>query len=189
MTTGPLILWRMARLTLLPAGEDMETKQNGLELRPWRVRQGRRPWRVTGVILAFFIAAFSSLPAHGVGPYTAGDDTVVDQGTGLEWQKSDDATPRNWQDALDYCEDLSLHSQTDWRLPNIRELKSIVDVSRYYPAMDQTFHCRLSSYWSATTVADQHPAGNAWNVFFANGDDNWDAKDKSHYVRCVRGGL
>jgi len=124
-----------------------------------------------------------------VGPYTADGDTVIEQGTGLQWQKSDAATPCvNWQDALAYCENLSLYSQTDWRLPSIRELKSIINVSRYYPAIDPAFHCRLSSYWSATTVADQQPAKSAWNVFFANGDDNWDARDKVHYVRCVRSG-
>ncbi|MEW6711940.1 MAG: DUF1566 domain-containing protein [Candidatus Riflebacteria bacterium] len=105
---------------------------------------------------------------------------------GSNGKKSDDAMPRNWQDALAYCENLSLNSQTAWRLPNIRELKSIVDVSRYYPAIDPAFHCRLSSYWSATTVADQQPDKSAWMVFFANGDDNWDAKDKGHYVRSVR---
>jgi hypothetical protein len=140
------------------------------------------------VLSLFFFLMFSPSPACAVGPYSAGHDTVVDQGTGLEWQKSDDAIPRNWQDALAYCENLSLYSQTDWRLPNIRELKSIVDVSRFYPAMDPAFHCRLSSYWSATTVADQHPATSAWTVFFANGDDNWETKDKGHYVRCVRSG-
>lgn len=137
----------------------------------------------------FFFFLLSTSPAFAVGPFNTGEDTVFDRGTGLEWQKTDDATPRTWQDALAYCENLSLHSQTDWRLPNIRELKSIVDVSRYYPAIDPAFHCRLSSYWSATTVAGQQPATNAWIVFFANGDDNWDAKDKGHSVRCVRSGL
>lgn len=126
-------------------------------------------------------------PAHGVGPYAINGDTVVDQGTGLEWQKSDDATPRDWQAALAYCEKLSLHSKTGWRLPDIRELKSIVDVNRYYPAIDKSFTCQPDSYWSATPVAGS-ATQTAWFVFFANGDDNWDTKDKSHYVRCVHSG-
>jgi len=164
-----------------------QTRPDGRRPRyDWHRRDLRR--RVLIVIPAILLLAFSSPPAHAVGPYTADGDTVVDRGTGLQWQKDDDAMPRNWQEALAYCENLSLHAQTDWRLPNIRELKSIVDVNRYYPATDPAFHCRLSSYWSSTTVTDQHPAKSAWNVFFANGDDNWDAKDKGHYVRCVRSG-
>ncbi|MBU0663778.1 MAG: DUF1566 domain-containing protein [Proteobacteria bacterium] len=148
----------------------------------------RRVLRCTmGVVLVFLFFAFCP-PAQAVGPYTAGSNTVVDQGTGLEWQKSDDATPRNWQDSLAYCESLSLDSKTDWRLPSIRELKSIADVSRYYPATDPAFSCQLSSYWSATTVTD-YPTTSAWHVHFGNGDDIWDVKAKKYNVRCVRAGL
>ena len=145
----------------------------------------RRGIRIIGVIPAFLLFVLFCPPVHAIGPYTAGSNTVVDQGTGLEWQKSDDAPPRNWQNGLAYCEDLSLNSKTDWRLPNIRELKSIVNVSRYHPAIDPVFTCQSSSYWSATTVTN-HPATSAWIVNFANGDDNWYVKTNSYRVRCVR---
>jgi len=167
----------------------MEIKENRPEARhPWRtmLRKGIR--RIIDVILASLFFVFFCPFAHAIGPYTPGNNTVVDQGTGLEWQKSDDATPRNWQNALAYCENLSLDSKTDWRLPNIRELKSIVDVNRYYPAIAPAFTSRSAYYWSATTVTD-YPATSSWTVTFANGDDNWYVKTKSYYVRCVRAGM
>ena len=167
----------------------MEIKENRPEARhPWRTMQRKGIRRIIDVILASLFFVFFCPFAHAIGPYTPGNNTVVDQGTGLEWQKSDDATPRNWQNALAYCEDLSLNSKTDWRLPNIRELKSIVDVSRYYPAINPAFTPRSASYWSATTVTN-YPATNAWTVSFANGDDNWYVKAKNFYVRCVRAGI
>jgi len=167
----------------------METKQNRPKrLCSWHARQRKGLRHIMGVILSLLFFALSCPPSHAIGPYIAGTNTVVDQGTGLEWQKSDDAIPRTWQDALAYCENLSLSSRTDWRLPNIRELKSIVDESRYYPAIDPVFTSQLSSYWSATTVTDA-PGTSAWHVHFGNGDDIWDLKGKTHHVRCVRAGI
>ncbi len=127
---------------------------------------------------------FCSL-SHAIGPYVAGNKLVLDSGTGLEWQKNDESTLRTWQNALSYCEKLSLDDKNDWRLPNIRELKSLVDYNRYYPAVDPVIPCQSSIYWSATTVAnDAHPS--AWTTFFGNGDDIWKGKTESYSVRCVR---
>jgi hypothetical protein len=139
----------------------------------------------TLVLLSFILF---SLPAHAIGPYTSKSKTVIDQGTALEWQKNTSNTPVNWQNALAYCENLSLDSQNDWRLPNIRELKSLVDYNRYYPAIDPGIPCKSSTYWSATSVASDTQK-TAWSVFFGNGDDIWKIKSMSFNVRCVRDGL
>ena len=137
---------------------------------------------ITAVILLSPI--FCSV-SHAIGPYQNGGKTVTDIGTGLEWQKSDKGTPHTWQSALSYCEQLSLNGKNDWRVPNIRELKSLVDYNRYYPAVDPAISCQSSIYWSATTVAnDSHLK--AWTIFFGNGDDIWKAKTERHRVRCVR---
>ncbi|MBU0946418.1 MAG: DUF1566 domain-containing protein [Proteobacteria bacterium] len=155
-------------------------------LRPWRAiieRRGRRHTIGTTMLLLLF--ALPNPPAHAIGPYVSGDKTVIDQGTGLEWQKNDSGTMHTWQNALGYCEDLSLDSKTDWRLPNIRELKSLVDYSRYYPAIDPSISCQSSNYWSATTVANNTHTS-AWIVFFGNGDDVWKLTTGNSYVRCVR---
>lgn len=155
--------------------------------RPWRAiieRKDRQLTIATTMLLLLF--ALLCPPAHSIGPYiTSGDKTVIDQGTGLEWQKIDSSTMHTWQNALAYCEALSLDDKTDWRVPNIRELKSLVDYSRDYPAIDPSIPCRSSSYWSSTTVAnDSHSS--AWIVFFGNGDDVWKLTTGSTYVRCVR---
>ena len=176
----------------------MKMKEKSAEAwHPWCIMQRKGLRCFIGGIAASLLFVVFCPPVHAVGPYTAGSKTVVDQGTGLEWQKSDDGTPRNWRNSLAYCEDLSLNAKTDWRLPNIRELKSIVNISRYHPASDPVFTSRFSSYWSATTVttvaavtaATNQPATSAWIVNFANGDDNWYVKTDSYLVRCVRGGI
>lgn len=59
-----------------------------------------------------------------------GDGTISDLATGLMWQKADDGIARNWEESLAYSENLTLASFNDWRLPNAKELQSIVDYSR-----------------------------------------------------------
>jgi len=85
------------------------------------------------------------------------DDTVTDQSTGLIWQHQDDGIGRDWQDSLAYCEGLELAGQTDWRLPNIKELQTIVDYTRSDPAIDPTVFTLIDSegwFWSSTTHGD-----------------------------------
>ncbi|MCP4124611.1 MAG: DUF1566 domain-containing protein, partial [Bacteroidetes bacterium] len=52
--------------------------------------------------------------------------TISDNATGLMWQQADDGTTRDWKNALSYAENLSLGGHSDWRLPNAKELQSIV---------------------------------------------------------------
>ena len=152
-----------------------------------------RPGMVMGqekklLFVVLLLVSFCPLSVFAVGPYTVSGYSVVDQGTGLQWQKSDDATLRTWENALAYCENLSLDSKTDWRLPNIREMKSVVDDSHYHPSIDPAFTCQSAYYWTATTVT-RFPTRHAWSVFFANGDDNCGDKKNIHFVRCVRAGV
>jgi hypothetical protein len=116
-----------------------------------------------------------------------GNDTVNDQGTGLIWQKNDDDTPRTWQAALDYCNGLTLGGSSNWRLPNVKELRSIVDEDRHDPAIDPVFTgVNSSAYWSATTSEDLRD--HAWIVSFYTGSVGFSDKSGSGYVhvRCVR---
>lgn len=103
------------------------------------------------------------------------------------WQKKVDNTPRTWDAALAYCEAMSLSTYTDWRMPNRRELGSIVDKSKYNPAIDTTYfpNTHSSAYWTSDT-----PGGNKffrWNVDFYGGDDKGTDKSDFNYIRCVRG--
>jgi hypothetical protein len=65
-----------------------------------------------------------------------GDGTVTDRATGLMWTKADSGVPMNWHDALHYAEALEFAGFSDWRLPNAKELQSIVDYTRAPDAVD-----------------------------------------------------
>jgi formylglycine-generating enzyme required for sulfatase activity len=116
-----------------------------------------------------------------------GDGTVTDGRTGLTWQQATIAAEA-WDAALPACEGLSLAGRDDWRLPNIKELRSISDDSRSRPSVDETFFPATAPalYWSSTSNTNN--SGEAWSVTFESGLVSHDAKTGAESVRCVRGG-
>lgn len=124
-----------------------------------------------------------------------GDDVVIDLATGLMWAADGNAAGckngsiTTWGGALSYAEALDFAGFTDWRLPNIRELFSIVDFGRYNPAIDETFFRSTYSeeYWSSTTFTDY--TGAAWYILFTVGLTTYQAKYQPNRLRCVRGRL
>jgi hypothetical protein len=97
-----------------------------------------------------------------------GDSTVTNLATGLTWQKSDDGITRNWQEALAYCTNLTLAGSDDWRLPNAKELQSIVGYTRAPdatnpahrgPAIDLIFNITKTEswFWTSTTLLEAPP--------------------------------
>ncbi len=118
---------------------------------------------------------------------------VTDSTTGLQWQ--DNYVAGNWTEewvsAIDYCENiLTLGGYTDWRLPNINELSSIVDFTRQLPAINPIFENVKYSigYNSSTTVANF--PDKAWRINFRYGTRKRGDKIVSpkSALRCVRGG-
>ncbi len=118
------------------------------------------------------------------------DDTtgiVTDTQTELLWQDDAAASDMNWTAAITQCEGLSLGSHSDWRLPNLNELRSIIDWTRSDPAIDPVFQNTVSAfYWSSTTFGS-NPA-DAWSINFNDGNQDAWWKPNPYYVRCVRGG-
>jgi len=111
---------------------------------------------------------------------------VRDLTTSLYWQDNENIS-KTWTQAINYCENMVLGSYDDWRLPNINELNSIVDDTKYNPNMSPVFKSFASdSYWSSTTYADA--SNYAWVVYFYYGAQGNYPKDASNYVRCVRAG-
>jgi YD repeat-containing protein len=117
-----------------------------------------------------------------------GNGTITDTGTGLMWQKATAPGTYTWEQALTYCENLTLGGLSDWRLPNRNELQTLVDYSRYNPAIDTTFFSDTvaSVFWSSTTYAGS--TGYAWYVDFYGGGVGSYNKSYYNYVRAVRGG-
>jgi Protein of unknown function (DUF1566) len=111
-------------------------------------------------------------PRYGANAFQdLGNGIVVDHATTLHWQKFDSGpTPIDWRTALSYCQQQTLGGYNDWRLPNAKELQSIVDYRRApvvtgTPAIDPLFGYSSveSYYWTSTTLVEGPPQlqGNA----------------------------
>jgi hypothetical protein len=159
-----------------------------------------------------------------------GDGTITDLNTGLMWEKKDDSggihdmdnnyswsTGSNAMDGtivtmfLDTLNDVAgggancFAGYCDWRIPNVKELQSIVDYEVSSPSIDPAFHqsatctgcadvtlatcsCTSSNYhWVSTTFTDG--TRSAWLVRFTFGGLFSDGKGTFRRVRAVRGGL
>lgn len=133
---------------------------------------------ITLGLSAFLFADFSKV--SGV---------VTDSTTTLQWQDDYSDNGGNiktstWTGAIDYCEALALDGG-GWRLPNKKELLSLVDYTTYSPSIDAVFSNNISSnYWSSTTSGDF--TSYAWIVHFRNGDASYYNKSSTCCVRCVR---
>ena len=88
----------------------------------------------------FYVLYVRGNPKYGQNDFDDnGDGTVTDRATGLTWMKRDSghlgAGPKGdgamtWEQALAWAEGLEHAGHSDWRLPNAKELQSIVDYTR-----------------------------------------------------------
>ena len=116
------------------------------------------------------------------------DGTVTDANTGLMWQQNTPSDTMTWAQSLSYTEGLDLAGHTDWRLPSIKEIDSIVDFTRTTPSIDPLYFPDTQSthYWSSTVYLQY--VNNTSGLSFNNGNDsslNWTDLVS---VRAVRGG-
>ncbi|WFB34542.1 DUF1566 domain-containing protein [Kiritimatiellota bacterium B12222] len=108
-----------------------------------------------------------------------GDGTITDEATGLTWAQMDSEIPMEWKEALAYAESAVLAGHDDWRLPNIKELQSIVSYTGDLPAIDPVFRSTpitnemgltdYGYYWSSTSAqfSSRNPGYfYAWYVAF-----------------------
>jgi hypothetical protein len=93
-------------------------------------------------------------------------------------------------DWLDDLNAANFAGHNDWRIPNLRELHSIVDYAYFIPSTHPTLGPTslsdfASYYWSSTT--DALNPNNAWTVIFAHGVVSNNGKAQPFFVRAVRG--
>ena len=120
--------------------------------------------------------------------FTVDGDTVHDARTGLIWSRATlPAGRRNWKDAQKAAATCTLGGFSDWRLPTVQELLSIVDYERTQPAIDPVFECEDSWYWTGTPCAGS-PSFYAWLVSFRYGYSGWGYQGLEGFVRAVRPG-
>ncbi len=129
-----------------------------------------------------------------------GNGTVTDKQTGLIWARcpegqsgssceSGSATGYNWQSALDHADSSGLAGENDWRLPNIKELGSIIERACYLPAINLHVFPNVSASLFWTSSPEINNSNNTWVVDFSTGfDRNIDDRSSSRVVRLVRGG-
>jgi hypothetical protein len=110
-----------------------------------------------------------------------GNGTVSDLATGLMWMQHDSGKALDWKSALAYAENLEFAGYDDWKLPNIKELQSIVDYSEDYPAINKYFFettDKNAYFWSSTSAYDSKESPEkmknywAWYVAFGYAVDN-----------------
>ena len=137
-----------------------------------------------------------------------GNGTVSDLRTGLTWEKKTDANVNevySWLGAFAYVAELNAMNggagfggHNDWRVPNVRELLSIVDYGVFYPSIHPIFgptagRLTYVMFWSSTSWAGQ-PQYSAWAVNFRDSPDDLAGmlpfgKTSALRVRAVRGGI
>jgi len=119
-----------------------------------------------------------------------GDGTVTDNLTQLVWQKIPNANAVTWEEALSYAESLSIASNANWRLPNIKELQSINNELTTNPSVYAPYFSNLGvhNYWSFTTLKPNtaNPAS-AWYWNSQFGITSYGVKTTANYVLCVSG--
>lgn len=81
-----------------------------------------------------------------------GDGTIIDEATGLIWMKADSKQGMDWPTALKYAEDMKLADHSDWRLPNAKELQSIVDYTR---SPDTTGSAAINPMFDSTEIKNE----------------------------------
>ncbi|MDM8538458.1 DUF1566 domain-containing protein, partial [Desulfobacterales bacterium HSG17] len=116
------------------------------------------------------------------------DGTVTDTATGLMWQQVGSAIQMSWSNALEYCKNLFFSEHNDWRLPDLKEIDSIVDLNQYSPSIDTGYflNTNLNYYWSSSTFVSN--MGTVWGVGFDAGNVYGHNDPSSRYVYAVRGG-
>ncbi len=127
----------------------------------------------------------AALPtASFVSTFVNGDEIITDTNTGLMWQKTYVLGPY-WEKALAYCAELSYAGFSDWRLPNMMELLSLVNCE-VFPTSDFPDTPTKYAFWSSTTSLPYTRF--AFDVDFSYGSSGAGAQQKhmNIYVRCVR---
>lgn len=119
--------------------------------------------------------------------FTSKTDTNIDNQTLLEWQKVDDNVSRTFDQASSYCMGLTLDEKTDWRVPTMQELETLVDRSNDKDALMSTiFTVKDANYWSKNEFANQDQYQLAWHMDFSSQINGLDLKSENFLVRCVR---
>ena len=169
----------------------------------------------TGQDLCYDWAEIISCPSEGEdfygqdGSYTINppdltdneDGTVTDNLTGLVWEQKTEENETysyTYNDAITYCNELTLGGYSDWRIPTRKEYSTILNFGRVSPAMDTNYF----PYYSYTTANEVYywtysdyynDSSQVWRILISFGliENGPKTEDPPilHKVRCVRGDI
>ena len=109
-----------------------------------------------GAEKTFFVQCVRGNPAYGVNDFEDnGDLTITDHATGLMWSQADSGAALNWQESLAWVQEKNSQNylgHNDWRLPNAKELQSIVDYTR---SPDTTNSAAIDPIFNATSITNE----------------------------------
>jgi uncharacterized 2Fe-2S/4Fe-4S cluster protein (DUF4445 family) len=114
-------------------------------------------------------------------------NVILDKKNAIYWQDTlfSEKSSEDWDDAIAYCEQLSLDGMKKWRLPTFSELLYIVDYTRSDPAIQAVFtYVNQGTYW--TSVDFSATKSRAWTIDFRTGKTYYSYKTTNHSVRCVK---
>ncbi len=136
----------------------------------------------------FFVIYVRGNTGYGQNSYSDnGDGTISDSATGLMWERNDSGTGLNWESSLAWVEQKNAENYlgyNNWRLPNAKELQSIVDYTRSpdttgSAAIDPLFNVTsiineagqtdYPFYWSSTTHANDSEISGGFGAYVAFG--------------------
>ncbi len=131
--------------------------------------------------IIFFMSILLSL--------TMAKTTIVnDPRTSLMWEDTIHSKDNklNQPDAVKYCKSLELGSFQNWRMPTMSELISIVDYTKFDPAILKEFHNidNDTLYWSSSAYVGSK--NDFWGVIFEDGTLSKAYQKYIRYIRCVR---
>ena len=125
----------------------------GLNLADGRIKGYPSSGRTGKLNYVYFVRGNIS---YGVNDFTdKGDGTVTDNATGLMWSRDDSGASLNWEEALAWIEQKNAENYLghgDWRLPDAKEMQSIVDYSR---APDTTGSAAIDPVFNVTQITNE----------------------------------
>lgn len=108
------------------------------------------------------------------------------QSNGYASQNGGSADSMSMANSITYCNNLIQWWYTDWRLPSIKELLSIVDLTTHNPSINTSYFTVNSNNYRSSSAYAPLPSLFAYYVFFNSGVPNYGFNSTSYYVRCVR---
>ncbi len=114
-------------------------------------------------------------------------EMAIDGYTGLTWQDNPAVVDNlvTYKKAYLYCQELTLGGHTDWRVPTITELLTLVSYNKYKPALIGGFnYVEDNFYWSSTSFKGDSTKN--WGVDFRDGASEPNGISYDRRVRCVR---